>query len=66
MNKDPAKRATVDQLLYNDEFIAKGMPWLQERILWIGFIKNKKNSACIIKQLPKDILLLIIQFFKLN
>ena len=31
-----------------------------ERIIWIGFYKNKKNSKCLIKTLPKDLIIYIL------
>ena len=27
-----------------------------ERIIWIGFYKNKENNKCLIKTLPKDLI----------
>ena len=31
-----------------------------ERIIWIGFYKNKKNTKCLIKTLPKDLIIYIL------
>ena len=31
-----------------------------ERIIWIGFYKNDKNDQCLIKTLPKDLILFIL------
>ena len=32
-----------------------------ERIIWIGFYKNDKNDKCLIKNLPKDLVLYVLQ-----
>ena len=40
--------------------------WNIERILWIGFYKNDKNDTCLIKNLPKDVVLFILQFLSLR
>ena len=32
-----------------------------ERILWIGFYKNKQNKKCFIDKLPKDIIMHILK-----
>lgn len=34
--------------------------WRQQRIIWIGFLKNETNNKCLIKYLPKDIVKLIV------
>ena len=31
-----------------------------ERIIWIGFYKNNDNKKCLIKTLPKDLIIYII------
>ena len=31
-----------------------------ERIIWIGFYKNAENSKCLIKTLPKDLIIYIL------
>ena len=31
-----------------------------ERIIWIGFHKNKANNKCLIKTLPKDLIVYIL------
>ena len=31
-----------------------------ERIIWIGFYKNKDNDKCLIQTLPKDLILHIL------
>ena len=31
-----------------------------ERIIWIGFYKNNDNDQCLIKMLPKDLLMHIL------
>lgn len=63
LNKDPIQRATVDQLLENDQFIALFMlPWKIERIIWIAFEKNENNSDCFFTVLPKDLLKHILAF----
>ena len=31
-----------------------------ERIIWIGFYKNTQNNKCLIKTLPKDLIIYII------
>ena len=31
-----------------------------ERIIWIGFYKNKDNSKCLIQTLPKDLIIYIL------
>ena len=36
--------------------------WKQERQLWIVFNKNKNNDQCLIKKLPKDVILYMISF----
>ena len=36
--------------------------WKQERIIWIGFYKNETNDTCLIKQLPKDVLVKILKW----
>lgn len=32
-----------------------------ERILWIAFYKNEKNDKCLIKNLPKDLVVNILK-----
>ena len=32
-----------------------------ERIIWIGFLKNDENDACLIKNLPKDLIRYILR-----
>ena len=31
-----------------------------ERIIWIGFYKNNENNKCLIKILPKDLIIYIL------
>ena len=31
-----------------------------ERIIWIGFYKNTENNKCLIKLLPKDLIIYIL------
>ena len=31
-----------------------------ERIIWIGFYKNSENNKCLIKTLPKDLIICIL------
>ena len=31
-----------------------------ERIIWIGFYKNTENNKCLIKTLPKDLIIYIL------
>ena len=31
-----------------------------ERIIWIGFYKNTQNNKCLIKTLPKDLIIYIL------
>ena len=31
-----------------------------ERIIWIGFYKNNENNKCLIKLLPKDLIIEIL------
>ena len=31
-----------------------------ERIIWIGFYKNNENNKCLIKTLPKDLIIYIL------
>ena len=31
-----------------------------ERIIWIGFYKNKENNKCLIKTLPKDLIIYML------
>ena len=31
-----------------------------ERIIWIGFYKNAENKKCLIKTLPKDLIMYIL------
>ena len=31
-----------------------------ERIIWIGFYKNAENNKCLIKTLPKDLIIHIL------
>ena len=31
-----------------------------ERIIWIGFYKNAENNKCLIKTLPKDLIIYIL------
>ena len=31
-----------------------------ERIIWIGFYKNSENNKCLIKTLPKDLIIHIL------
>lgn len=38
--------------------------WNGERILWIGFYKNKHNSQCAIDTLPKEIITRILSYFQ--
>ena len=38
--------------------------WQHERLLWIGYYKNKDNDKCCINYLPKDILLMIMEYLK--
>ena len=33
-----------------------------ERIIWIGFYKNTQNNKCLIKTLPKDLIIEILYF----
>ena len=33
-----------------------------ERIIWIGFYKNKENKKCFVKTLPKDLIIYILYF----
>ena len=33
-----------------------------ERIIWIGFYKNKDNDKCLIQTLPKDLVVHILHF----
>ena len=33
-----------------------------ERIIWIGFYKNKQNSKCLINKLAKDLIIYILYF----
>ena len=40
------------------------LKWKYERIMWIGFHKNKENDECLIHQLPKDIVKKIIKMFE--
>ena len=60
LHKDPLKRPTVDDLLENDEFVCQKIPWVSERLIWIGFLKNNDNQLCLLKYLPKDIVKYIL------
>ena len=31
-----------------------------ERVIWIGFYKNTENTKCLIKTLPKDLIIYIL------
>lgn len=65
LNKDPLKRATVDQLLESDEFVGAyilSLQWKIERIVWIGYYKNENNFQCFWKLVPKDLVNHILSF----
>ena len=32
--------------------------WKQERLIWIAYYKNKENEKCLLKRLPKAIVLI--------
>ena len=32
-----------------------------ERIIWIGYYKNNDNNQCLMKKLPKDLILCILE-----
>ena len=40
-----------------------GIQWNIERLIWIGFYKNGENSKCLIDELPKDIVKMILKMF---
>ena len=55
-----------DQILFNDNCnveISWGIDWKQERLIWIGFHKEK-DSSCFIGDLPKDIVWKILLFLR--
>lgn len=36
------------------------LPWICEREIWIAFYKNIQNQKCVIANLPKDLILFIL------
>ena len=46
--------------------IVHSIRWSDERIIWIGFYNNKNNNKCLIQLLPKDIVLLVLRFLKVE
>ena len=36
------------------------LPSHMERVIWIGFYKNDNNEKCLIKILPKDLIIYIL------
>ena len=38
--------------------------WKYERLIWIAFEKNRKNKNCLLPQLPKDVIKIILTFLK--
>lgn len=44
---------------YDDD---KEFSWQHERVLWIGFYKNKTNDLCLIDNLSKSVILAIVAF----
>lgn len=43
-------------------FSNQGMLWIQERLIWIGYLKNTNNRKCLFATLPKDIVRSIALF----
>ena len=43
-------------------FTNQAMLWIEERLIWIGYFKNIKNSKCLFSTLPKDIVQSIALF----
>lgn len=64
-------KLTDDNRFLSDYDIDKGstlkyqcrLPWCQERLLWIAHLKNDLNQACLLSQLPKDLILHIMSYF---
>ena len=54
--------------VYNIVDIIKqwSIPWNNERIIWIGFVKNENNDKCYLAQMPKDIIRHILKFLKVT
>ena len=49
---------------WQGEVNKKHLEWRKERIIWIGFYNNDDNEKCLIGLLPKDIVLLILEFLQ--
>ena len=44
------------------DIIKHYIEWNVARLIWIAFYKNSKNNKCLIKQLPKDLVIYILLF----
>ena len=42
------------------DIIKHYIEWNAARLIWIAFYKNNKNDKCFIKQLPKDLIIYIL------
>ena len=42
------------------------MGWNHERLIWIGFYKNKSNHKCLVQCLPKDVVFYMLEFLRCN
>ena len=40
--------------------------WKQERLIWIGHLKNDENKQCLFQYIPKEIIQHILSFHKQN
>ena len=41
-----------------------GIVWQHERLIWIAYYKNDENDQCLLKTVPKDVLVVIVLFLR--
>lgn len=51
-------------MLYTRTINIQGIRWDKERIVWIGYHKNKNNNDCLLIQIPKDIVFEILTYIR--
>ena len=44
--------------------LTRNADWNMERQIWIAFYQNNQTHHCFLSQLPKDVILLILKFFR--
>ena len=49
---------------YNGYGMNEPISWENERLLWIGHLKNDTNDHCSLPQIPKQVIRRILAFLK--